>query len=442
MSKNKKQQAYKYRLYPTDEQIPVLYQCFAYRRRAWNHIHAAVMDYKVPEGEKLKTNKVASEAMKVFRTFKHEEENAWMKSLDYDIPEYAQLRYGSAWSAFYRQAKNGTLQQKRNRYIAKRKSAGMPINPKHLDNICKPKFASAKDPEQSFQVKAKRDGEYKINLQIDSCDKWGFFEIKGIPGFLKFRKHRGMFFDDISTVTVSVDTIGQFYVSFGTSQDIELPKIPPKPKKGEEKRVLGIDSNVKGFYCSDNKEFEHPHPAIKFEKRKAFLQKRLKKKEKGSKRYEKWRKRLAKLEKRIARIREDHLHRLSLFLATRKDVDVILVEKLHLEKMAAKPFPVMREDGHFLPNGAKDKSRLNKLMRDAAHAKFVEMLDYKCEWYGKRLKVVDSLEKTNRTCAECGHDNEHVHFRMKTWTCAECGTTHGKYENGSKLLRNKFLGLD
>lgn len=431
------QKAYKFRLYPNEEQIPFLYKSFAYRRRAWNHIHAAVMDFELPEGEKLKVNDISKEAMKVFRKEKYSEENEWILPLDQTIADYAQLRYARAWSAFYRQAKDGTLQQKRGQYIAKRKAAGMPVNQKHLDNICKPKFASAKDPEQSFQIKAKRNGKYEINL--DFIEKWGFFEVRGIPGMLKFRKHRDMNFDDISTVTVSVDAIGQFYVSFGCSEDIELPETPPKPKKDDDKRVLALDSNIKGFYGSDNKEFEHPHPAIQFEKQKAFLQKRLKKKQKGSKRYEKWRKRLAKLEKRIARIREDFLHNLSLYLASRKDIDVIVIEKLHLEKMAAKPFPIKREDGHFLPNGAKDKARLNKLMRDVAHAKFVEMLKYKCEWHGKRLQLVDSLEKTNRTCSNCGHDNEHVHFRMKTWTCAECGTTHGKYENGSNNLRNNFL---
>jgi putative transposase len=49
------------------------------------------------------------------------------------------------------------------------------------------------------------------------------------------------------------------------------------------------------------------------------------------------------------------------------------------------------------------------------------MLEYKCEWYGKELRVVDRFYPSSKTCSHCGHVVEEMPLDVRMFACPECG---------------------
>ncbi|PTS34204.1 zinc ribbon domain-containing protein, partial [Lactobacillus helveticus] len=53
------------------------------------------------------------------------------------------------------------------------------------------------------------------------------------------------------------------------------------------------------------------------------------------------------------------------------------------------------------------------------------MLEYKCEWYGKKLIAVDP-KNTSRICSKCGYNSGAKPLEIREWTCSKwSGTDHG-----------------
>ena len=70
---------------------------------------------------------------------------------------------------------------------------------------------------------------------------------------------------------------------------------------------------------------------------------------------------------------------------------------------------------------------------------FREMLQYKCEWYGKELRIVNPY-KTSQICSSCGHDSGKKTLDIRQWKCEACNTLHDRDINASKNILK--LGLE
>lgn len=92
--------------------------------------------------------------------------------------------------------------------------------------------------------------------------------------------------------------------------------------------------------------------------------------------------------------------------------------------------------------------RNHKLAHNIANAgwrMFRQMLEYKCEWYGKKLIVV-APQYTSRICCECGQKNPAFN-RMKTrdwlavrqWACPFCHAQHDRDVNASRNILKRAL---
>lgn len=57
-----------------------------------------------------------------------------------------------------------------------------------------------------------------------------------------------------------------------------------------------------------------------------------------------------------------------------------------------------------LNNILQKNYRLAKSIANASWGIFRQMLEYKCEWYGKRLITVDP-KNTSRICSKCGYNS-------------------------------------
>jgi putative transposase len=139
----------------------------------------------------------------------------------------------------------------------------------------------------------------------------------------------------LKSVTVSQTSSGQYFVSClfddGQSPPTPLNKAGAEGE-GIEGKAIGIDMGINHYVItSDGTKHGNPKYYRQYEKKLAKAQKRLSKKTKGSNNRYKARVKTAKVQEKISRCREDFLHKLS-----RKLVDenqVIVVENLALKNM-------------------------------------------------------------------------------------------------------------
>ncbi|MDX5583600.1 MAG: transposase [Aureibaculum sp.] len=70
--------------------------------------------------------------------------------------------------------------------------------------------------------------------------------------------------------------------------------------------------------------------------------------------------------------------------------------------------------------------KLSKHIADASWGNFVNLLQYKCDWYGRELVKVNRFFPSSKTCNECGWINQDLNLSIREWTC----------KNGHKLDRD------
>ena len=50
------------------------------------------------------------------------------------------------------------------------------------------------------------------------------------------------------------------------------------------------------------------------------------------------------------------------------------------------------------------------------------------------LVYIDQWYPSSKTCNECGHINEDLELKDRTWTCTKCNTTHDRDINAAKNI--------
>ncbi|ABM35405.1 transposase, IS605 OrfB family [Polaromonas naphthalenivorans CJ2] len=125
-------------------------------------------------------------------------------------------------------------------------------------------------------------------------------------------------------------------------------------------------------------------------------QKSVSRKVKGSANRKKAICKLGDLHRRIARQREDWLHKLTTELADRHPV--IAIEDLRIKNMSASAKGTKDAPGKNI----RQKAGLNRLILDAAWGEFGRQLQYKLQWRGGQLVLVEPAY-SSQTCAACDH---------------------------------------
>jgi putative transposase len=184
----------------------------------------------------------------------------------------------------------------------------------------------------------------------------------------------------LSTVTVSRDTAGRYFVSLLVDEEIAtLPPIAP---------TVGIDLGVHDVVALDTGEkVGNPRCFHCDEKRLVQAQKRLAKKRLGSKNREKARRAVARIHARIADRRRDFTHQLSTRLI--RENQTICVESLNVKAMGKHP-------------------TLAKASHEVGWGELGRQLAYKAAWYGRTLVALDKWYPSSKRCFDCGsvHDRD------------------------------------
>ena len=351
--------AYKYRIYPTDEQKVLFAKTFGCCRFVYNWaLNLKITAYK--ERKETLGNVYLTNLMKSELKAEHE----WLSEVN---SQSLQARCAIS-------------------------TLPIPTFFRNTTAVGFPRFKSRKD-RQSFLCPQ--------HCRVDFTD--GTITVpkaKDIPAVLH-RKFKGT----VKTVTVSMTPSGKYYAS--VLVDTSMQEI--QPLEPVLRTSLGIDLGIKSLaVCSDGRTFENPKNLQKNLDRLAVLQKRLSRKRKGSENRNKARVKVARLQERIANCRRDNLHKITHALTHDNQVRTICMEDLNVKGM---------QRNHHLAGSVGDASfgmfltlleykcrwygvNLVKIDRFAPSSKTCR----KCGCVYKGLK----LSERSWTCPECGahHDRD------------------------------------
>jgi putative transposase len=216
-----------------------------------------------------------------------------------------------------------------------------------------------------------------------------------------------------SSVTVSKDSAGRYFVSILVRETIKPLPITP--------RMIGLDLGLISFVVtSDGENIANPKYYRRDEKKLAKAQRRHARKKKGSKNQEKARRRVARLHARIADRRRDYQQQLSTRITFENQV--ICVESLAVKHMVKNP-------------------HLAKAISDVGWSEFVRQLDYKAGWYGRTLVKIDQWFPSSKTCSACKHLLADLDLAVREWECPNCGVPHQRDHNAAKNVLAEGLSV-
>ena len=87
----------------------------------------------------------------------------------------------------------------------------------------------------------------------------------------------------------------------------------------------------------------------------------------------------------------------------------------------------------------------NKLARniiDASWSRFVSMLTYKANWYGRKVIKIPSTYPSSQLCSKCGYKNSITKdLAIRKWICPKCGSIHDRDINAAKNILSKGIEI-
>ena len=275
---------------------------------------------------------------------------------------------------------------------------------RYKNNKDKPNFKSKRN-DQSYTTNMV-NGNIKISnnnryISIPKCSR------------IRIKKHRD-FTGIVKSITVSRTTDNKYYMSLLVETEIEPLK--------ESSHMIGLDLGIKDLIVDSNGHKYKNHKYLtKSQTKLAKEQRKLSKMVKGSNNRNKQRIKIARLYKHIQNQRNDYLHKLSKSIIDENQV--IVLEDLKV----------------------KDMEHNNKLARnitDASWSRFVSMLIYKANWYGRKVVKVPNDYPSSQLCSICGYKNSITKsLNIRKWTCPKCGSIHDRDINAAKNILSKGIEI-
>ena len=241
-------------------------------------------------------------------------------------------------------------------------------------------------------------------------------------GWVKVKAHRQVE-GIIKSATISMTPSGKYHVSILCETELT-----PLPKTNSS---VGIDLGISDFAILStgekigNKRFlsKLSKKLVKEQKilsRRALAAKKEGRKLSDSKNYQKQRMKVSKIHEKIANMRRDFLNKLSTNLI--KNHDVICIEDLSSKNLMK-------------------NHRLAKAIGDVSWFEFVRMLEYKSNWYDKKISKISRWYPSSQICSDCGFSSGKKELSIREWTCTNCGSHHDRDINASINILNEGLRL-
>ena len=269
--------AYKFRIYPNQEQEILINKTIGCSRFVFNYFLAKWNDtYK--ETEKGLTYNSCSAQLTQLK-----KELTWLKEVDSIAIQSSLKNLADAYSRFFKKQND------------------------------KPRFKSKKNKVQSYTTKH-TNGNIAIDGNKIKLPKLGWIR------FTKSREVEGR----ILNATIRRNPSGKYFVSILVETEVqELPKT---------NSTIGIDLGLKDFaILSDGTTYANPKFFRKLEKKLAKAQRILSRRTKGGSNWNKQRIKVARIHEKITNARNDYLQKISTEIV--KNHDIIGIEDLQVSNM-------------------------------------------------------------------------------------------------------------
>ena len=370
--------AYKFRIYPNKEQSILISKTIGCARFVYNYfLHLWNEAY-------LKTEKGLSyhSCSAMLPKMKKDEATFWLKEVDSIALQSSLKNLANSFSRFFTKQNS------------------------------KPQFKRKNNPVQSYTTQFTNNNIVISNKHIK------------LPklGFVKFAKScdvKGR----IINATIRKNVSGKFFISILCEEEMQvLPDVNSN---------IGIDLGIPDFaVLSDGHKIDNNKFTSKMEKKLKREQRKLSRralhaKEKGinlrdAKNYQKQKRKVARLHEKVANQRNDFLNKLSTEII--KSHDIICIEDLNTKGMLR-------------------NHKLAKAISNVSWSSFVTKLQYKADWYGRKVIKVDRWFPSSQICSNCNHKDGKKSLDIRKWTCPGCHTSHERDVNASKNILSEGLRL-
>ena len=368
--------AYKYRIYPTEEDKLLLAKHFGCCRFLYNHF----LTYRKEEYQK--GNKVSYYiTQKELTKMKSLEEYSWLNEIASQSLQMSIQQLDDAYKKFFRQ------------------QGGYP------------NYKSKHNSTQSCS--------FPQNVRLDENR---VYLPKFIKNGIKINIHRELPENaSIKQATITKKN-NKYYISISFDDNL------PTPKPIIAQSSIGLDMGINSLVAtSKDVKIDNPRYTKKYARILKLASRHLDRKQhsrkKGdttpkSKRYLKQQAKVAKIHEKIANSRSDYIHKITNEITNQ--YDVICIENLNVKGMIK-------------------NHKLSKHIADVAWGELRRQLEYKSERRGKILIKVDRWLPSSQTCSSCLSPTGKKPLNIRTFTCPICGVVHDRDINAAKVIEHYGL---
>lgn len=387
--------AFKYEIFPTNEQKVLLNKTFGCCRFIYNH---TIARYK-EEYDKVKDSTVKPKFNELFSTIT-KELSPLSKNKDYS---FLREVHTACW---HNSAHN--LKEAFDKWF--KKLSKFPKFKKKNDRQSCTIFRGTR-LNSNFELKGRT---LRLPKKLGELIKVGKGkQLSGIP----------------KQLILSKSPTGRYYASI-MCINVDLEQFP---KTSIE---VGIDIGIKDFAILTNskgnsKKYDNPKNLFRYLKKIKFLNRQLSRKDElykkeciklkklqgksyikpeRSKCRNKLRLKLAKVHEKVSNKRETYLHQVSTDIV--KNHDVICLETLKVKNMI------------------KNKN-LSKHLADVSFGAFIRYIEYKAGWHNRTVSKINTFFPSSKLCNKCHYKNDLLTLNDREWTCPNCGEVHDRDINAS-----------
>jgi putative transposase len=87
-------------------------------------------------------------------------------------------------------------------------------------------------------------------------------------------------------------------------------------------------------------------------------------------------------------------------------------------------------------SGMLKNHRLASAIADCGFYEFRRQLEYKSDWYGAILHIVDRWKPSSKTCSNCHEIKTDLKLKERVFNCSHCGLKIDRDFNASLNLEN------
>ena len=370
--------AFKFKLLPNDEQKELINKTLGCCRYVYNN----ALDHKQKAYKRRKQSLSANDLKNLLPHLK--KAKPWLAEVDSIALQQSIMRMCDAYTNFFKGRAGYPRFKRKHDAVASYKTMGTPL--------------------------------YVVNDKYLNIPKLGNVRCKF------HRQPQGI----IKSATISRQA-GNYYISLLCEADDE-EHYPITAK------TIGIDLGIKEFAVDSNgKTYANPKYLTKSLQKLKREQQKLSKLTKGSRNYNKQKLKLAKLHLHISNQRKDYAHKLSSTLI--RENQIICVEDLDIRGMLKK------EDPSHKTRNEKDNNKARAIL-DVGWGQFVNFLEYKAAWKGRKLIKIDRYIPSSQMCNNCKQINPLVKdLSIRQWVCPKCHTVHDRDYNAAINILNEGLKM-